>query len=154
MGQETSASATLSIESGVASNAVSVVRGIRHLLGTAVIAGILSSFLLTASRGQCYAESGLCVDLRLSASPVLFFGFGVIVLLALDRIINRNLDPFEATRVLGRARLVVKIVAVVAIVVAHVWFWLIPMDDFATGGINLLSPFLFGLIDVSISTSG
>jgi len=28
------------------------------------------------------------------------------------------------------------------------------MDDFATGGINLLSPFLFGLIDVSISTSG
>jgi hypothetical protein len=154
MGQETSPSVALLVESGTASNAVSVVRGIRRLLTTAVITAVVSSVLITASRGQCYTETGVCVDLKLSASPVLFLGIAIVVFFALDRIITRNLDQFEAARVLTRARLVVKIVAAVAIVVAHVWFALIPMDDFGSRGVNVISPFLFGIIEVTTSAEG
>ena len=153
MGQETSSSGALLVDSAAASNDVSVVRGIRRLLVTAVLAALICSWVILASKGGCY-ETGVCVDMQLRVSPVLFFGFAVIVFLALGRIINRNLDPFAATRVLDRAGLVVKIVALVAVVVAHAWFWAIPMDDFATGGGVVISPFLFGIIEVTFSTGG
>jgi hypothetical protein len=149
MGQETSAA--LIVDSAAASNDVSVVRGIRRLLVTAVLGSLICSWLIVASKGGCY-ESGGCIDLRLSVSPLLFIGFAVIVFLALGRIINRNLDPFAATRVLDRAGLVVKIVAIVAIVVAQVWFALVPMEDFATRGGSIISPFPFGIIEVTTST--
>jgi hypothetical protein len=48
----------------------------------------------------------------------------------------------------------VKIVAAVAIHVAHAWFWAIPMDDFGSRGINILSPFLFGMIEVTTTPGG
>lgn len=152
MGQETSPSGALVVESATASNDVSVVRGIRRLLVTSVLASLMCSWVIVASRGQCYTETGLCVDLQLRVSPVLFFGFAIVVFLALDRIINRNLDPFAASRVLDRASLAVKIIAAVSIVVAHAWFWAIPMGDFGSRGVNVISPFLFGIIEVTTST--
>ena len=154
MGQETSSSGELVVDSAAASNDVSVVRGIRRLLVTAVLAALISSWVILASKAGCYSETGVCIDMQLRVSPVLFFGFAVIVFLALGRIINRSLDPFAATRVLDRAGLIVKIVALVAIVVAHAWFWAIPMDDVATGGGVVISPFLFGIIEVTFSTGG
>lgn len=153
MGQETSSSGELVVDSAAASNDVSVVRGIRRLLVTAVLAALICSWVILASKGGCY-ETGACVDMQLRVSPVLFFGFAVIVFLALGRIINRNLDPFAATRVLDRAGLVVKIVGLVAIVVAHAWFWAIPWEEFATRGGTIVSPFLFGIIEVTFSNGG
>lgn len=152
MGQETSAA--LIVDSAAASNNVSVVRGIRRLLVTAAIAALVCSWLIVASKGGCYTEAGVCYDMRLSVSPLLFVGLAVIVLVALSRIINRNLDPFEASRVLDRAALVVKIVALVAIVVAQAWFWATPVEGFETGGWVIISPFPFGSIDVEISNDG
>jgi hypothetical protein len=152
VGQETSSSTTSLARYGEASNDVSVVRGIRSLLITVVVAAVVSGVLLTTNRYQCYTETDLCVDLRMSASPVLYLGFAVIVFFALDRIINRNLDPFEAARVLDRARTVVMIVALGAIVIAQVWFWAIPVGDFGARGINVISPFLFGVIEVTTTT--
>jgi len=152
MGQETSAG--LIVDSAAASNGVSVVRSIRSLLVTAVLASLICSWLIVASKGGCASETGVCYDLQLRVSPVLFIGFAVVVFVALGRIINRDLDPFEAARVLERAGLVVKIVALVAIVVAQVWFWAIPTDDFGRNGVLIVSPFLFGVIDLSTSPAG
>jgi len=152
MGQETSPSATVLVGSGAPNNGVSLVRGIRRLLITVGLASLISSWLITASQGRCYPETGACVDMQLSASPLLFVGFGIIVFVALGRIIDRNLDPFEASRVLARAGFVVKVTAAVAIVVAQVWFALVPMEDFALRGGAIISPFPFGSIDVEFST--
>jgi hypothetical protein len=154
MGQETSASATSLTGPGAASNDASVVRGIRSLLVTVVVAAVVCSLLLTTNRFQCYTETDLCVELKMSASPVLYLGFAVIVFVALDRIIRRNLDPFEASRVLDRARMVVMFVAVGAIVIAQVWFWAIPVGDFGARGVNVISPFLFGIINVTTTPAG
>jgi hypothetical protein len=154
VGQETSSSATSLAGSGAASNDASVVRDIRGLLFTVLVSAVVSSVLLTANRVQCYTETDLCVDLRLSASPVLYFGFAVIVFFALDSIIRRDLDPFEAARVLNRARMVVTFVAVGAIVIAQAWFWAITMDDFGARGVNVISPFLFGIINVTTAPAG
>lgn len=154
MGQETSASAALIVDSAAASNDVSVVRSIRRLLVTAVLAALICSWLIVASKGGCASETGVCYDLQLRVSPVLLVGFAVIVFLALGRIIKRNLDPFAAARVLDRAGLVVKIVALVAIVVAQAWFWAIPTDGFGRNGVFVISPFLFGVIDLTTSPAG
>jgi hypothetical protein len=154
MGQETSASATSLTGPGAASNDASVVRGIRSLLVTVVVAAVVCSLLLTTNRFQCYTETDLGVELKMSASPVLYLGFAVIVFVALDRIIRRNLDPFEASRVLDRARMVVMFVAVGAIVIAQVWFWAIPVGDFGARGVNVISPFLFGIINVTTTPAG
>ena len=151
MGQETSAA--LIVDSAAASNDVSVVRGIRSLLVTAVLASLICSWLIVASKGGCVTETGTCYDMQLRVSPLLFIGFAVIVFLALGRIVNRNLDPFAAARVLDRAGLVVKIVALVAIVVAQVWFFAIPTDGFGQSGWVVISPFPFGSVDVEFSTA-
>ena len=147
MGQETSAA--LIVDPAAASNNVSVVRGIRHPLVTAVLASLICSWVIVASKGGCSAVT--CYDLQLRVSPVLFIGFAVIVFVALGRIVNRSLDAFAAARVLDRAGLIVKIVALVAIVVAHVWFWAIPTDDFGRNGVFTISPFLFGVIELTTS---
>jgi len=153
MGQETSSGA-LVVDTAAASNNVSVVRGIRRLLVTAVVAALICSGAIVASKGTCFDQTGTCYDLQLSASPLLLIGFAVIVFVALNRIIARGLDPFAASRVLDRAALVVKIVALVAIVVAQVWFALTPLEDFATRGGWIISPFPFGSIEVTTSTAG
>jgi hypothetical protein len=152
MGQETLPSGALIVDAAAASNSVSVVRSIRSLLVTAVLAALICSWVILGSKGGCLTQTGVCYDLRLSVSPLLFIGFVIIVFVALGRIINRNLDPFEASRVLDRARLVVKIVALVAIVVSQVWFWAIPMDGFGVSGFTVISPFPFGIIELTTST--
>jgi hypothetical protein len=152
--QETSPSETVRVEGPPVAGHVLVVRGIRRLLLAAVIVALVCRVLLTASKAGCADEFGGCYDIRMSASPALFFGFAVIVFFSLDRIINRKLDAVAAARVLRRAGYVALIVAAVAVIVSHLWFWAIPMDGFRVNGWNIISPFPFAVIELTTTPAG
>ena len=144
---------------------VLIIARIRRLLILAVIAALVYPTLMVASRATCPGgidgsggfidasgrpvdEAPLCVQLTLGPSPLVYVGIAAIVLIALGRVMKAG-DERGALKVLNRAAIGVGALVSVAIVVSHVWFFLIPMEGFTSGSWTVFSPFPFGNIDVT-----
>jgi hypothetical protein len=144
---------------------VAIVAKIRRVLIVAVIAALVFPTLMAASRtycpggidgsggfidasGQPTDEAPVCIELALAPSPLVYVGIAAIVLLTLGRVMKAN-DEAAALQTLNRA--VIGIVALVGIgvVVAHVWFSLIPVEGFTAHSWSIVHPFPFGTIDVT-----
>lgn len=95
----------------------------------------------------------MCVKLELRPSILVYVGIGLIVLLAIGRVMKAP-DEFVALRILDRAAIAVGVLAVVAAVVSGVWLRIIPIEEFTGGSWSVFSPFPFGVINVEIMPSG
>ncbi|WKT90697.1 hypothetical protein QYR02_07150 [Microbacterium maritypicum] len=144
---------------------VQVIARIRRLLILAVIAALVYPALMVASRATCPGgidgsggfidgsglpvdEAPLCIQLTLGPSPLVYAGIAAIVLIALGRVMKAS-DEHGALKVLNRAAIGVGALVAVAIVISHVWFFLIPMEGFTSDSWTVVSPFPFGNIDVT-----
>lgn len=142
-----------------------VIARIRRLLILTLIVGVVYSAVTAASAGGCLGGvdgSGgfidsqgrptdvapMCVQVTLRPSPLVFVAIGLIVLLALGRVL-KAVDEQTALRTLDRAAAGIGVLAVVAIVVSHVWFQLVPVQELMAGSWTVFSPFPFGTIDVT-----
>lgn len=142
-----------------------VVARIRRVLIVAVIAALVYPTLMVASRGYCPGgvdgssgfidasgrpvdEAPVCIQLTLGPSPLVYVGIAVIVLLALGRVMKAS-DEAAAFKTLNRASIAVGALVGIAIVVSHVWFFMIPMEGFSSGSWTVFSPFPFGNIAVT-----
>lgn len=143
-----------------------VIARIRRVLILTLIAGFAYGTLTGAGAGSCAGgfdgDGGfvdgeglptdmvpMCVQLTLRPSPLVFIAIGLIVLVAIGRVL-KAVDERIALRTLDRAAAGIGVLAVVAIVVSHVWFQLIPVHDLlSSGSWAVFSPFPFGMIDVS-----
>ncbi|MDQ0646567.1 hypothetical protein QFZ53_000763 [Microbacterium natoriense] len=153
--------------SNVASSALpgaTVIEKIRRLVIVSVIAAFAYAVFMTANRGYCAggfdAQGGFidasgravdqaprCVELTLGASPLLYAGIALFVVLAIGRATNAS-TAMATRRSLNRSAFVVVGIVVFAIVVSQMWFQLVPIEGFASGGGSIFSPFPFGIIDV------
>ena len=141
-----------------------IIARIRRLLVASIVAGILYSTITHASKSGCPGgvdangnfidASGNptdippeCVSLTLGPSPVILILMGVIVLWALGRVLRRAESEAAALRILDRAALAVGILAAVSVVVAQVWFALIPLGGIDGSG-SYIWPFPFGVVDM------
>lgn len=144
---------------------IAIIAEIRRVLILAVIAALVYPTLMVASRSYCpggidgsggfidasgqpTGEAPVCIDLKLSPSPLVYIAIAAIVLLALGRVMKAS-DERSALKTLNRASIGVAALVVLAIVVSHVWFFLIPMEGFTSGSWTVFSPFPFGNIDVT-----
>ncbi|KKX99782.1 hypothetical protein [Microbacterium sp. Ag1] len=144
---------------------VQVIARIRRLLILAVIAALVYPTLMVPSRVTCPGgidgnggffdgsgrpvdEAPLCIQLTLGPSPLVYVGIAAIVLITLGRVMKAS-DERAALRALNRAAIGIAALVAVAIVVSHVWFFLIPMEGFTSGSWTVFSPFPFGNIDVT-----
>lgn len=144
---------------------VQVIARIRRLLILAVIAALVYPALMVASRATCPGgidgsggfidasgrpvdEAPLCIQLTLAPSPLVYAGIAAIVLIALGRVMKAS-DELGALKDLNRAAIGVGALVAVAIVISHVWFFLIPMEGFTSDSWTVVSPFPFGNIDVT-----
>ena len=144
-----------------------VVARIRRLLLISLLAAALYPAFMNASKGYCAggvnAEGGfidsagrsideapLCVQLQLGPSPLVYVGIAVLVWLALGRVMKAS-DDAAALKILDRSAILVGCLVLVAVVVSQVWFALTPVDTLTSGSFSVMSPFPFGLIDVSTS---
>ncbi|WP_165069838.1 hypothetical protein [Marisediminicola senii] len=143
--------------------------GMRRLLITAVVAGLVYSVLGTAGRGGCAggfsAQGGFvdangiptdsapaCVMMNLSPSILVYVSLVAVVSVALHRVSTRGLSERDAARLVRRARFAVIALVVVAIVVAHAAFWLTPLPNAESFAVHpLLPPFPFGSMDVTVT---
>ena len=141
---------------------------IRRLVIAVIVAGLAYS-LSVASKAICaggvngageFVDSSgnttdaapSCLSLHLGPSPVMFVAFAAIVVIALTRVIKRARNEQDALRTVDRAVIVVVVLAVASIVIAQVWFSLIPVSDWTpTGSYSFLYPFPFGSVELSIA---
>lgn len=90
----------------------------------------------------------MCVDLALRPSPLVLLALVAIVILAVSRVIRAGGDEARAVRTLNRAAVAVAVAVVAAgsVLIAQVWFALIPL-----GGIDgtYFWPFPFGLVEMT-----
>ncbi|UTT53200.1 hypothetical protein [Microbacterium maritypicum] len=144
---------------------IATIAKIRRVVILAVIAALVYPTLMVASRATCPGgidgsggfidgsgrpvdEAPLCIQLTLGPSPLVYVGIAAIVLIALGRVMKAS-DEHGALKVLNRAAIGVGVLVAVAIVISHVWFFLIPMEGFTSGSWTVFSPFPFGNIDVT-----
>lgn len=142
-----------------------VIARIRRMLVVALAVGFAYTAVTVASASGCaggfdggggFVDSAgrttelppTCVQLTLRPTPLVVIAIGLIVMLAIGRVLTA-VDERAALRTLDRATAGIGVLAAVAIVVSHVWFQLVPLDDLMSGSWTVFSPFPFGTIDVS-----
>lgn len=144
---------------------VAIIAEIRRVLTTALLAVLVYSTLMVASRsycpggvdgsggfidssGQSTGEAPMCIDLTLHPSPLVYIGIAAIVLITLGRVMKAS-EERAALTTLNRAAIGIAALVGVAIVVSLVWFFLIPVEGFTSGSWSVFSPFPLGNIDVT-----
>ncbi|WP_322410003.1 hypothetical protein [Microbacterium invictum] len=142
---------------------------IRRLLVVTLVACVIYPGLTRASSASCAggfgADGGFidgsgqptdivpqCLSVELMPSPLVFAAIAAIVLLTLGRVIRVATDLESATRMLRRAALAIMIVTGVSVVIAQVWFALLPVTDWdPQAGYFFVFPFPFASVDLTIT---
>ncbi|MGK9146436.1 hypothetical protein KXS11_02255 [Plantibacter flavus] len=147
---------------------VPVVSAVRSLVIVGLIASFLYGVLTTAGRGFCpggaTGDGGFidadgaptdtapqCISLALTPSLVVFVAFGGIVLWALTVVARRALTEAAALRVIKRSMIAIVVVLVASVVISHVWFALLPVDEWDGVNTFFVYPFPFGSVSLDIS---
>ena len=146
-----------------------VVRGIRRLAVLALFMSIIYSLLATASWASCpggFDSTGgfidangdptsiapSCVSLAMSSNPLVFVIFVLIGIGALSSALKKSRTEADALRYLNSAAVVIAGITVVTLVVSHVWFWNLSVDEWdGIGDLVLHGPFPFAVITTDIS---
>lgn len=136
---------------------------LRKLLVLTLAAGVVYAVVLHASRGYCGAggpnADGTvitlvpCVTLTLAPSPFVYAALAVIVVVALGLVLRRAQSEREAVALFDRAAVVVVAVVAASVLISFVWFFLIPIETWTSGG-PLWYPFPFGAVELTTSTTG
>ncbi|KJL33101.1 hypothetical protein [Microbacterium oxydans] len=146
---------------------VAVIARIRRVLILAVILALAYTVVLSGSAGYCPGgfdgnggfidsagqatdQAPMCVTLQLRPSILIYAALGLIVLLAIGRVMKAS-DELVALRILDRAAIAIVVLAVVAMAVSVVWFRMIPIQDFTGGSWSVFGLFPFGVVSVDIT---
>ena len=148
---------------------VPIVARIRRLLVVALAFGIAYALFLRASKGYCpggfdadggYIDAAgkatssapMCVTLTLGPSPIVYAAIAFIVIVAINKVLKKAPDVEAAMQILGPATAVIGIFVAVSIVIAQVWFALIPVTEWRSSGPHALYyPYPFGSVDIAIA---
>jgi hypothetical protein len=130
-----------------------------------IITGLVYSTFMSGSKGICPGgvdasggfidaegrsvdQAPLCVQLNLRPSVFVYFGIVLIVLIALGRV-TKAADERAALRTMERAIQGAGLLVALALVISHVWFQMIPLEQFSSfESWSVMSPFPLGVIDV------
>ena len=91
--------------------------------------------------GNTASDVPMCHSLTLSPSGVVIAAFAVAVLWSISTALRRAATEADAIRYLDRAAAFVGIAAGVSIVVAHVWFWALPIERIGVDTVYFPFPF-------------
>lgn len=146
-----------------------LVARIRRLLVVAVVAGLAYATVTVANKVYCPggfdAGGGFvdadgrptpvapqCIDMMLGPSPLLYVAVGIIVFVALGRVLRRAVTVLDALRILNRTTIAVGVVFAASAVISLAWFAFIPIEDFdPAGSYMFLYPFPFGSVTIEIT---
>lgn len=141
-----------------------IVARIRRLLWVSIVAGVVYSSFVRASKSGCPggvdASGGYldangnptqippeCVSLTLGPSPLVFLFIGVAAIWSLGRVLRRADDEAAALRILDHTAVAIMVVAGVSVLVAQIWFAFIPLYGINHSG-TYIWPFPFGSVDI------
>jgi hypothetical protein len=138
------------------------------LLVVAVVAAFIYAAFAQATSGACaggFTGGGgfvdrlgqetdvapQCLSLQMGPSPFVLLAMAMIVLWAVRRVARWAVDEQAAVRTTDRATLAVAVVAGASLVIAQVWFALLPIGTWDPAGDSLLIyPFPFASVEMSV----
>jgi len=156
MGQNSSAPILIADQTVDVSTLSTVAKRVRRMLVIAFVAAVAYATLTTASKSFCTDETdsdaprSICVQLTLSPSPLVFAALLAVIVFALSRVSVRGVNLDAALQIFDRSTIVMVMVAGVATIGSHIWFWAIPLAEFASGTFSFLSPILIGIIELKV----
>lgn len=123
---------------------------VRGLMLSGAFAALVYGMLTNASRSACPTQTGgistaQCETYTLSPSWIVVAAMAIALLAGLGAA-SRRADAPAALRVLDRTGTVIVAVAFGSIVVAQVWFWMLPLQQVLDQGGGLWFPFPFGAV--------
>lgn len=141
-----------------------IIARIRRLLWVSIVAGVVYSSLVRASKSGCpggvdgsggYLDANgnptqippECVSLTLGPSPLVVLFIGMAVIWSLGRVLRRAGDEPVALRILDRSAVAIILIVATSVVVAQIWFALIPLYGINGSG-TYVWPFPFGSVDM------
>lgn len=144
-----------------------ILRRTRSLLFCALGAAFAYSVLSFASKGGCpggvTGDGGFvdadgrateiapnCVNVTLQPSAIVFYAIALIVLVAITRVLRKADSEAAALRTLDRAAILLVAITAVWLVITHVSFVMIPLEQW-DGGEFFPIPFTFGDVEIEIT---
>lgn len=112
--------------------------------------GITGDGRFLDASGQITDVAPDCITLNLKPSPLVLVALIGLVFWALSAVQRRAVDTASALRYLNRAMVIIVVLALVAGLIAHVWFRILPLETWAETR-TLISPFPFGSVDMTVS---
>lgn len=141
-------------ETGMPGNAVLV--ALRKLVLLGVGLSLAYGVLANAQQRSCPDSGALlgdgtrqCLDATMRPLPLIFIVLAGLLYSAISRVSKRVESVADALLVIERRARAMTIVVVGSLVIGHVWFWTLPQSLDLSRGLNVMSPFLFVLADVS-----
>ncbi|GAB3411274.1 hypothetical protein GCM10027515_32610 [Schumannella luteola] len=145
-----------------------LLRAVRRLVVVAGLVALAYSFVTVASRGYCpggfTGDGGYldaqgdptdavpqCLNLTMNASPFVLLAIGALVFVAIGVVQRHAVDLPHALRMFRRYTIAIAIVAGASALIGHVWFWLLPLNDWTGDGYSFVFPFPFASVDVNVS---
>jgi hypothetical protein len=145
-----------------------MLKRVRRLIILTVVCALVYSISTTASSGICPGgfdgNGGFidangdptdiapnCLTLSLHPNPLWFVVFALVVTGALSSALKKSKTEADALRYIDSAAAVIVVLTVLCIVVSHVWFWNLPVDEWDGLHTNFVYPYPFGLVDMEIS---
>jgi hypothetical protein len=140
-----------------------IIRRIRRLLLVGVGSAVVYSTFMLASKGGCFGGvtatgeftdadgiptdvAPVCVEMTLGPNPVMVLMLAAVIVAAISRVLSHADGEAAAIRILDRAALAVMIITVASLIIAQVWFHLMPLDGIDGTG-TYIWPFPFGSVD-------
>lgn len=144
-----------------------LLRGVRWLVLWSIGCALVYAVFSTASRGGCAGgldSAGgfvdiagrptdiepMCYSVQLGPNPIVLAAIALIVVWHLRRAERRAVDVASVDRILNRAGLIVLAVALGSIAIGQIWFWMLPVDDWASGG-AIVFPFPFASVSSELT---
>jgi hypothetical protein len=154
--------------SAPALSGTAVLRRVRSLLVMALAGALIYSILTTATWARClggYDGTGgfidgsggatdlapVCLTVTLRPNSTMYAVIALVVIGALSSILKKARSEVDALRYLTAARVVIVVLVIISVVVSHVWFWTLPVDDWNGGATNFISPNPFGSVTAIVA---
>ncbi|PJJ72065.1 hypothetical protein CLV46_1627 [Diaminobutyricimonas aerilata] len=97
--------------------------------------------------GNPTSDVPVCHSLTLSPTIFVVAAFAIAVVWSISTALRRAATEAEAIRYLDRAAAFVGITAGVSVIVAHVWFWTVPIEQIGVGTVYFPFPFASGNVE-------
>ncbi|MFU8948041.1 hypothetical protein ACLRGF_15065 [Mycetocola zhadangensis] len=112
--------------------------------------GVTADGTFIDAAGDPVEAAPMCISLTLGPNGLIYLAVALIVITTLTAVLRHATDVPSAVRYLDRAAAAVTILVLASVIIAQIWFAMIPVTDWNGSG-TFFYPFPFGSVELVTS---